>query len=53
MLSSTGFGETTSEGWDGDGVVTTTVVGPTGKNNSFGIDTGVTGASIGINFYFQ
>ncbi len=53
MLSSTGFGETTSEGWDGDSVVSTTVEGPTGKNNSFGIDTGVSGASIGLNFYFQ
>lgn len=53
MLSSVGFDETTSEGWDGSSVVTTTVEGPTGKENNFGIDTGVTGASIGINFYFQ
>lgn len=55
MLSSTGFGETTSETWNSadNAVETTTVEGPTGKQFNFGIDTGVTGASVGINFYFQ
>lgn len=58
MLSSTGFSETTTEGWDGTAnngagavVTTTTESGP--KSNSFGLDTGVSGLSIGINFYFQ
>ncbi|MEO8067299.1 MAG: hypothetical protein ABI599_06370 [Flavobacteriales bacterium] len=55
MLSSTGFGETTTESWDAvdSSVETTTVEGPTGKEFNFGIDTGVTGANVGINFYFQ
>lgn len=55
MLSSTGFGETTTESWNStdNAVETTTVEGPTGKEFNFGIDTGVTGASVGVNFYFQ
>ncbi|MCB0771985.1 MAG: hypothetical protein KDB93_01275, partial [Flavobacteriales bacterium] len=52
-LSSTGFGSQTSEGWDGSSVTTTTVDGTTNKKNSFSLDTGVSGASIGVNFYFQ
>jgi hypothetical protein len=51
-LSSTGFSETTAESWDGSGVVTETVEGGT-KQNSFGLDTGISGANIGLNFYFQ
>ena len=59
MLSSTGFGETTTEQWDASAnngagaLVTTTTEGPTGKSSQFGLDTGVSGARIGINFYFQ
>lgn len=60
-LSSTGHGESTVESWDaaangGNGAVTstTTVGNPNSpKLNSFGIDNNVTGATIGINFYFQ
>lgn len=58
-LNTTGFGETTTESWDptaanGAGaIVSTTVEGPTGKQSQFGLDTSVTGASVGINFYFQ
>jgi hypothetical protein len=51
MLASTGTGSTTTESWNGTGVETTTT--DTGKASSFGLDTGVSGASIGINFYFQ
>lgn len=50
-FSSTGEGSSTTEFWNGTGVETTE--SKTGKSSSFGIDTGVTGASIGINFYFQ
>jgi hypothetical protein len=59
MLSSTGFGKTSNEGWDptannGQGASRTwEVEGPTGKENLFAIDTGVSGASIIFNFYFQ
>lgn len=52
MLSSTGHTSTTSETWTGTAVETTTVDGGT-KEFDFGIDTGVTGGSVGINFYFQ
>ena len=52
MLSSTGHTSNTSETWDGTSVVTTTVDGGT-KEFDFGIDTGVTGGSVGINFYFH
>jgi hypothetical protein len=56
-MSSTGYSETTTEYWvpnqAGSGTVTpiTEESGP--KTSSFGIDTGVTGARIGLNFYFQ
>lgn len=52
MLSTTGHNETSTEGWDGDSIETDTTEGGT-KESDFGIDTGVTGASVGINFYFQ
>lgn len=51
-MSSMGHGSTTTESWTGTAVETTTVDGGT-KTNDFGIDTGVSGASIGVNFYFQ
>jgi len=59
MLATTGFGETTTESWDataanGAGATTTTTVeGPTGKQSAFSLDTSVSGATVGINFYFQ
>jgi len=64
-LSSVGTTETTSERWDptlGNGVggiVTTTTEGDPqanaggDKTNNFRLDTGVSGLSIGVNFYFQ
>jgi len=65
-LSSRGLASVTSEKWDptasnGAGaVVTTTQDGdpaignsPADKTSSWSIDTGVSGADIGINFYFQ
>lgn len=51
-LSSTGHTETTSE-QTVDGSDETTTVESGTKENDFGIDTGVSGATIGINFYFQ
>jgi hypothetical protein len=51
MLSSTGEGTTSSEAWNGTAIGTSEST--TGKQSSFGIDTGVSGASLGINFYFQ
>ena len=51
MFASTGEGERTNESWNGTAVETST--SKTGKSSSFGLDTGVSGASIGINFYFQ
>jgi hypothetical protein len=64
MLSSTGMGSTTTEGWDpsannGNGAVQTITVdgtpndGNPDKTSDFSLDTGVSGASIGVNFYFQ
>jgi hypothetical protein len=53
-LVSTGFTETTSEEYDlidEEIETTTTTTGP--KTNHFSLDTGVSGASIGLNFYFQ
>lgn len=54
-FSSTGFGSTTSEEWDAanSSIKTTTTEGTTNKKSSFSVDTGVSGASIGVNFYFQ
>lgn len=54
-MSSKGFNETTTESWDfasGGSVVTETTEGGT-KTSNFSIDTGISGASIGLNFYFQ
>ncbi len=59
MLSSRGFDNTSYEGWDptaannAGAVRTWDIEGPTGKTNTFSLDTGVSGASVGINFYFQ
>lgn len=52
MLSSTGHTETTTETLVAGDVETNTVEGGT-KENDFSLDTGVTGANIGVNFYFQ
>lgn len=52
MLSSTGFGEDTVEGWNGSAIETTTSEGGT-KQNDFSLDTGVSGLRVGVNFYFQ
>ncbi len=54
-MASTGFGTTSTDSWDGanNTVLTTTNEGASDKTNSFSIDTGVTGATVGVNFYFQ
>jgi hypothetical protein len=58
MLSSMGFGETTYEGWD-DTIGTAggrrewTQESTSGRFSSFGLDTGISGAAINLNFYFQ
>ncbi|MBK9419519.1 MAG: hypothetical protein IPN44_00525 [Flavobacteriales bacterium] len=52
-MNSTGFGTSTSESFVNNSVVSTTNEGATAKQNSFSIDTGVTGATVGVNFYFQ
>jgi hypothetical protein len=53
-MSSTGHSTTTQETYDNatNSVTSTSTDGGT-KENNFGIDTGVSGASIGVNFYFQ
>jgi hypothetical protein len=53
LLRSTGHTETTTESLDSDGDPTSTTVETGTKENDFSLDTGVTGASIGLNFYFQ
>jgi hypothetical protein len=65
MMRSQGMGSTTTEYWivnpndPTTGSVTSVTVdgtpndGNADKTSSFNIDTGITGASIGINFYFQ
>jgi hypothetical protein len=64
MMNSRGMGSTTSEYWDpaannGAGAVQTVTVdgnpdpSQSDKFSEFSLDTGVSGASIGINFYFQ
>ncbi len=58
MLSSMGHGDTTYEGWDptigaAGGRREWTIEGTTNRENSFGIDTGISGASLNLNFYFQ
>jgi hypothetical protein len=59
MLNSTGFNEVSYEGWDstannGNGALRTwSVEGTTDKQNGFSLDTGISGFSIGMNFYFQ
>ena len=63
-LSSTGTTSTTAEGWDatannGAGGITTVTTegnsqaGNVDKTSNFSLDTGVSGTSIGLNFYFQ
>lgn len=58
-LSSTGHTETTTETWvpsttdPTTGSVQTVTVEAGTKRSNFGIDTGVSGARIGVNFYFQ
>ena len=57
-LSSQGLGSTTTDSWNGanNSVTTTTTEGnPNGvdKSSNFSLDTGVSGGSVGINFYFQ
>lgn len=52
MMSSTGHSSVTSESFVNNSVTSTTTDGGT-KVNDFGIDTGVSGASLGVNFYFQ
>lgn len=56
-LSSRGIGETTSENFNtaSNSIVTTTVEGSAGsdKESTFTIDTGISAATISLNFYFQ
>jgi hypothetical protein len=57
-LTSTGTSEQTTESWNGTSVVSTTVegdpdAGTVDRSSSFSLDTGVSGLSIGLNFYFQ
>ncbi|HMN04956.1 MAG TPA: hypothetical protein PKD45_04450 [Flavobacteriales bacterium] len=52
-MSSTGFGSTTTEEWKDNAVSSKTTDNTTGKENNFTIDTGISGASVGVNFYFQ
>ncbi|HEY0978802.1 MAG TPA: hypothetical protein VGE21_15120 [Flavobacteriales bacterium] len=59
-MTSTGTSETTTERFDtaANAIVSTTTEGDGGlqgtdKTSNFSIDTGVSGARIGINFYFQ
>lgn len=53
-LRSKGHTETTTEGWNAaDAAIETTTTEGGTKENDFSLDTGVSGASIGINFYFQ
>ena len=51
-LSSHGHSEDTVETWNGTSAESNTTEGGT-KSNNFTLDTGVSSASIGINFYFQ
>lgn len=51
MLDNIGEGTVTTETWDGTSVVTDET--KTGKQGSFGIDTGSNGAALNLNFYFQ
>ena len=59
MLKSTGYGSTTTEYWvpsltvPNSGAAQSVTVDNGPKTSSFSLDTGVSGASIGINFYFQ
>lgn len=53
MLNSIGEGAITTETWNSSTNAIETNEARTGKTSSFGLDTGVSGASIGINFYFQ
>ena len=51
-MSSKGYGSTTTESFVNNSV-TSTDANTGNKDNKFSIDTGVSGASIGLNFYFQ
>ncbi len=51
-MRSNGHSEVTTESFTNNSATSTTVEGGT-KTGHFGIDTGVSGASIGVNFYFQ
>ncbi len=51
-MTSEGYGSSSSEGWVNNAVKTNTQDTGTKKGN-FSIDTGVSGASVGVNFYFQ
>lgn len=53
MLESTGHTETTTEALNADGDPESTTVESGTKENDFSLDTSVSGASIGITFYFQ
>ena len=53
LLSSTGHVETTTEFLDANGDEDSNTVESGTKENDFTLDTGVTGASISLNFYFQ
>jgi hypothetical protein len=52
-LNSRGEGTRTTESWDAANNSIVTTETPTGGANSFGLDTGVSGVTIGLNFYFQ
>lgn len=53
MLNSIGEGSLTTETWDSGNNSIVTTETKTGKSSSFGLDTGISGVSIGLNFYFQ
>ena len=53
-LSSTGFGESSTEGWDAANSTVTSTTTETGtKEGHFSLDTGLSAINLGINFYFQ
>ena len=53
-LTSSGYGSTSTESWDfANSTITTADANSGSKNSDFSLDTGVSGAMIGINFYFQ
>lgn len=53
-LTSKGYGSTSTESWDvANSTITTNDANTGNKTSDFSIDTGVSGAMIGLNFYFQ